>query len=180
LNGQDSGTIEARKDAPTVTPEGDSLEPLIEGVVVRRLRTIEDRRGEITEVYRPSWGVHPDPLVYVYQSTLRAGAIKGWVVHEQQDDRLFLNMGVVRWVLYDPRPGSPTRGRLNQLVFSDRNRVLLIIPRGVYHAVQNIGTTEALFLNMPTRPYHHSDPDKFRLPLKNDLIPFDFDDRPGW
>ena len=56
----------------------------------------------------------------------------------------------------------------------------MIIPRGVYHAVQNIGTTEALFVNMPTRPYNHGDPDKFRLPLKNDLIPFDFGDASGW
>ena len=68
-------------------------------------------RGEVTEVYRPAWGVHPDPLVYVYQTTLRPGAIKGWVVHEQQDDRLFLNLGVMRWVLYDARAGSPTQGR---------------------------------------------------------------------
>jgi len=101
-------------------------------------------------------------------------------VHEHQDDRLFLNLGVTRWVLFDARPASPTHKHLNQLVFSERNRVLLIIPRGVYHAVQNIGTTEVLFLNMPTRPFNHGDPDKFRLPLKNDLIPFDFSDPPGW
>lgn len=171
---------EPRKDPATVTPEGESLDPLIDGVIVRPLRPIEDKRGEVTEVYRPGWGVHPDPLVYIYQTTVRPGAIKGWVIHQHQDDRLFLNLGVMRWVLYDVRPGSPTHGRLNQLVFSERNRVLLIIPRGIYHAVQNIGTTEVLFLNMPTRAYDHDDPDKFRLPLKNDLIPFDFDDGRGW
>ena len=172
--------LEPRKDSPTVTADGEPLERLIDGVTIRRLRPIEDKRGEIIEVYRPGWDLHPDPLVYVYQSTLRPGAIKGWIVHEHQDDRLFLNVGVMRWVLYDGRPGSPTHGLVNELVFSDRNRALLIIPRGVYHAVQNIGTTDALFLNMPTTPYNHGNPDKFRLPLKNDLIPFDFDDGPGW
>ena len=126
------------------------------------------------------WDLHPDPLVYVYQSTLRPGAIKGWIVHEQQDDRLFLNVGVMRWVLYDSRTASPTCGLLNDLVFSERNRALLIIPRGVYHAVQNIGTNDAMFINMPTRPYDHGDPDKFRLPLHNDRIPFDFDAPPAW
>jgi dTDP-4-dehydrorhamnose 3,5-epimerase len=167
------------KDTPTVTPDGESLHPRIDGVIVRRLRTIEDARGEITEVYRPDWGLHPDPLVYVYQSTLRPAAIKGWIVHERQEDRLFLNVGVMRWVLYDLRPGSPTCGLLNEFVFSERNRALLIIPRGVYHAVQNIGTTDAMFINMPTRPYDHSDPDKLRLPVKNDRIPFDFDAPPA-
>ena len=61
-------------------------------------------------------------------------------------------------------------------MFSEKNRALLVIPRGVYHAVRNIGVTDAIFVNMPTRPYEHGDPDKFRLPLKNSLIPFSFGD----
>jgi dTDP-4-dehydrorhamnose 3,5-epimerase len=65
-------------------------------------------------------------------------------------------------------------------VFSERAPALLVIPRGVYHAVRNIGTTDAIFVNMPTRAYDHGDPDKLRLPLKNGVIPFDFDDGPGW
>lgn len=180
LQRRDLDLRQPRKDTPTVTPEGESLQPRIDGVIVRRLRTLEDARGEVTEIYRPGWDLHPDPLVYVYQSTLRPGAIKGWIVHEQQDDRLFLNVGVMRWVLYDSRTASPTCGLLNELVFSERNRALLIIPRGVYHAVQNIGTNDAMFINMPTRPYDHGDPDKFRLPLHNDRIPFDFDAPPAW
>jgi dTDP-4-dehydrorhamnose 3,5-epimerase len=46
----------------------------------------------------------------------------------------------------------------------------------VYHAVQNIGIVDAVFINMPTRPYDHGDPDKLRLPLKNGLIPYSFAD----
>jgi dTDP-4-dehydrorhamnose 3,5-epimerase len=34
-------------------------------------------------------------------------------------------------------------------------------------------------MNLPTRPYNHEDPDKYRLPLKNDYIPFSFDDEPA-
>jgi len=169
-----------RKDAPSITADGTPLTPLIDGVVVRYQRPIEDRRGEILEVYRPSWGVHDAPLVYIYQVRIRPGAIKGWVKHEHQEDRLSFLAGALRWVLYDDRPGSPTRGLLNDLVFSERNAALLVIPRGVYHAVRNIGTTDAIFLNLPTRPYFHDDPDKLRLPLKNSVIPFDFDDGPGW
>ena len=164
------------KDEPSVTPDGESLQPLIDGVKVRYQRPIEDARGEITEVYRGSWGLHEAPLVYVYQVSVRPGMIKGWVVHERQDDRLFHILGTTRWVLYDDRDGSPTKGLLNEFVFSEKNRAVMVIPRGVYHAVQNIGTFDAVFVNMPTRPYEHGDPDKFRLPLKNSLIPFSFDD----
>lgn len=174
------GSPRPAKDPQTITPEGDFVRSLIDGVIVRPAQTIEDRRGEIVEMYRPAWGLHADPLVFVYQVLIRPGAVKGWVVHERQEDRLFMSMGVLRWALYDARPDSPTHGQVNDLVFSDRNRGLLVIPRGVYHAVRNIGTGDALFINMPTRPYDHADPDKFRLPLENGVIPFSFDDGPGW
>jgi dTDP-4-dehydrorhamnose 3,5-epimerase len=168
------------KEAQSVTPEGESVAPRIDGVVIRRLLTIEDKRGEIVEIFRPSWNLHPDPLVYAYQVTVRPGAVKGWEVHRHQDDRVYISSGVVRWGLFDNRSESPTYKLLNLFTFSDRNRAILVIPRGVFHAVQNIGQTEAVLISMPTRPYDHADPDKYRLPIKNDLIPFDFDDGPGW
>jgi len=172
-------TAQPAKDLQTVTPEGEPVAHQIEGVVIRRLPPIEDERGEVVEVYRPSWGLHPDPLVYIYQVSLRPHAIKGWVVHERQDDRFFVSRGVIRWALYDHREDSPTHKLLNLFTFSERNRALLIIPKGVFHAAQNVGDTEAVFINMPTQAYNHADPDKYRLPLKNDLIPFDFDDGRG-
>lgn len=173
-------SAEPLKDRQTVSPGGEPVERLIEGVVVRPARPQVDKRGEVVEIYDPAWGVHPDPLVYVYQISLRPGAIKGWVVHRLQDDRIFLSRGTVRWGLYDDRPDSPTQGRLNLLTISERYRVLMVIPRGVFHAVENVGTDEAVFINLPTAPYNHADPDKHRLPLKNDLIPFAFDDGRGW
>jgi len=172
--------VEPVKDKQMVNAEGESVLPRIHGVVIRRAPPIEDKRGEIVEMYRPSWGLHPDPLVYVYQISMRVGAVKGWVAHRRQEDRIFMSLGVMRWALYDDRLESPTHKLLNTLTFSDRSRALLIIPRGVYHAVQNIGETEAFFVNMPSRAYDHADPDKYRLPLKNALIPFAFDDGPGW
>jgi dTDP-4-dehydrorhamnose 3,5-epimerase len=97
-----------------------------------------------------------------------------------QDDRLFVSQGTIRFGLYDDRPESPTHKMLNIFTVSERNRALIVIPRRVYHGLQNVGNTEAVFINMPSRPYNHVDPDKYRLPLKNDLIPFAFDDDIGW
>lgn len=68
---------------------------------------------------------------------------------------------------------------MNDLVLSDRAPALLIIPRGVWHAVQNVGTADAIFLNMPTQAYSHEAPDKVRLPQQTSRIPFDFDDGSG-
>ena len=162
------------KDKQTVTAEGKSITPSIDGVIIRPAMTIPDERGTVCEIYREGWAVSSMPLVYVYQVTIRPGKIKGWVVHRKQDDRVFVSQGAVKWVLYDNRDDSLTRGRLNEIFLSEQNRALLIIPQGVFHAVQNIGTTDALFFNLPTRPYDHADPDKYRLPLENDVIPYRF------
>jgi dTDP-4-dehydrorhamnose 3,5-epimerase len=144
-------------------------------VVVRFQQPVEDDRGEVVEVYRPSWGVHPDPVVYVYQISILPGVVKGWVVHREQDDRLFVIHGRLRFGLFDDRVHSPTYGQLNVFTLTDRHRALVVIPRGVFHGIENVGCDEAFYLNMPTRPYDHTNPDKFRLPVRNDLIPFAFE-----
>jgi dTDP-4-dehydrorhamnose 3,5-epimerase len=168
------------RDKQTVTPDGASTNALISGVVIRHAIPQPDERGEICEIYSPSWGIMDAPLVYVYQSSIRPGRVKGWVVHYEQDDRLFFSSGIARIGLFDARKDSPTHKRLNVFTISERNRALVVIPRGVFHGIQNVGECDAVFVNMPTRPYNHVKPDKYRLPLKNDLIPFAFEVAPGW
>ncbi len=165
---------DARKFEQTVTKEGERLEPLIDGVVWRQAVTHPDERGSLCEVFNPAWDLSDEPLVYVYQITIRPGQIKGFVLHRTYSDRLFFSLGTAKIVLYDDRDGSPTRGLLNELHFGDDNRALLVIPPGVWHAVQNVGTTDALFINCPTKPYDHEDPDKWALPRDTDLIPYSF------
>lgn len=166
------GLDQARKDASTVTADGERLQELIDGVKLRRPPTHADHRGTITEVYDLRWEFTDDPLVYVYHVTIRPGQVKGWVVHLEQNDRLFAYAGVLKIVLYDARADSPTHGLLNVFHVGGHDRALLSIPAGVYHAVQNVGAEEGAFINLPSQPYQHDDPDKYRLPADNDVIPY--------
>lgn len=166
--------LHGAKDRQTVTPEGARVGPSIDGVRVRPAVTHPDDRGEVCEIFDPRWGIDPSAMVYAYQATIRPGKVKGWIVHRFQEDRVFASWGYMRWVLYDARPESPTRGQVQEIYLSERNRALMVIPRGVFHAVQNVGTFDAAFVNLPTRPYNHADPDKFRLPLDTDQIPYRF------
>jgi dTDP-4-dehydrorhamnose 3,5-epimerase len=165
---------QAVRDRQTVTPEGDLIAERIDGVLVRPAGTIADDRGTICEIFNPAWGFTADDLVYAYEATIRPGVTKGWIVHLESDDRLFFLYGSSRVVLYDAREDSPTYGAVNQIYFDAANRGLLRIPHGVFHAVQNLGTDTAAFVNLPTRPYDHADPDKYRLPLDSALIPYRF------
>ena len=168
------------QDKATVTPAGESLAPLIDGVVVRSAVTQVDERGTLCEIYHPDWGVHEAPLAYVYQFTIRPGMIKGWHVHHRHDDRIFLSQGTVKVVLYDDRPESPTYGMINEIYRHDTHRTVMVIPAFVFHAHQNVGDRDALFVSMPTRLYDHASPDVYRLPIENDYIPYRFEQRLGW
>ncbi len=171
---------EAVKDPQTVTQSGERIGRTIDGVSVRLARTHEDERGDLTEIYDPAWGVTEAPMVYAYQTMIRPGRVKGWVYHEFQTDRLFVSLGSLKIVLYDMRENSPTHSLVNEIYLSERNRGLVVIPPYVVHAVQNIGQTDALFVNLPSRPYNHANPDKFRIALDSGQIPYSFDKGLGW
>jgi dTDP-4-dehydrorhamnose 3,5-epimerase len=173
-------SMKPRQDVETVKPDGTPVGRLIEGVVIRYATTQIDDRGTLCEILRPDWNVHPAPFTYVYQFTIRPGMAKGWHQHHQHDDRIFLSQGTVKVVLYDPRKDSPTFGLVNEINRSELHRSVMVIPQFVWHAHQNIGNTDALFVSMPTRAYDHSSPDVFRLPLENDVIPYKFEKKLGW
>lgn len=171
---------ELRKDVQTVTSEGESVTPLIHGVVIRQQPTQTDGRGTLCEILDLRWGVADEPIVSVYQFTIRPGKAKGWHLHRLHDDRIFVSRGEIKVVLYDDRDDSPTKGLVNEIHRSELRRDLMVIPSGVFHAHQNVGETDALLVSMPTRAYDHADPDVYRLPLDTDLIPYRFEDRIGW
>ncbi len=170
----------SKKDVQTVTSDGKPVGRPIEGVVFQSSVTHVDERGTLCEILSPGRTPHPAPLVSVYQFTIRPGMIKGWHVHRLHDDRIFISLGHAKIVLYDDRPESPTYGAVNEVFRSELDRSLIVIPANVYHAYRNIGSTDALFITMPTRAYEHEDPDVYRLPIDTPLIPYKFEDRRGW
>ena len=167
------------RDRATVTSEGERLEPVPDGVVFRDVPTHVDERGPVVELFDPRWGWHPDPLVFVYSFTIRPGFAKGWGLHKEHEDRYVLLQGEMEVVLYDERPDSPTNGLVSRVILSEYRRRLMNIPAGVWHADRNLGDKDVV-VNFPTIQYDHSSPDKYRLPLDTDRIPFRFENARGW
>jgi dTDP-4-dehydrorhamnose 3,5-epimerase len=176
-----SATMEPKRDRQTVTPDGETISPMPAGVVFKDLITQIDERGSVLEMFDSRWNWHPDPLVFVYSFTVRPGFIKGWGLHKRHDDRYLVLHGELEVVLYDERSDSPTRGMVSRIILSEYRRRLMSIPAGVWHADHNIGSKDAVVVNFPTIAYDHADPDKYRLPIVNDRIPFRFNTaRGGW
>lgn len=162
----------AQKDSQIVTPEWQALRRNIDGVIMREVLHVPRDHGVITEMYRSEWDPTGLPVVHIYQSRLFPGAIGAWSCHTKSIDRLFVNQGHLKLVLYDGREESPTHGALMELYVGDARPTFLILPVGVWHGLQNLGSTEALMLNFPTRAYNYEDPDHWRLPYDSDQIPY--------
>ena len=106
--------------------------------------------------------------------------MKGWNLHKEHEDRYVVLQGEMEVVYFDPRPDLPTYGEVCKVTMSGHRRQLVTVPKFVWHADHNIGTTDVVALNYPTTPYTHENPDKYRLPLDTDLIPYSFGDARGW
>lgn len=169
------------RDPATVTASGERLEQLPEGVSFRDAVTQVDDRGSVVELFDPRWGWTDDDLVFAYVFTLRPGKVKGWGMHLKHEDRYFILYGDMAVVLYDDREDSPTRGLVATVYMSEHQRRLMNIPPGIWHANHNLGDKEVTVVNFPTKPYDHERPDKYRLPLDTDQIPYSFGEgSSGW
>ena len=159
------------RDAPTVDSQGRLPEAeLILGVSVRELTNVLMENGSLTEIFRDDW--QPDTAArHVFQRLLPQGKVSAWHAHAATVDRLFCGYGTVRITLYDGRANSPTQGRTNVFRTGRERPQLITIPPGVWHAVVNIGTADALLINAASQPYDHSRPDHLSLAPGSGEIP---------
>ena len=164
------------RDVQTVTADGTSTVPTIDGVVTHRPVVHLDHRGTLFEVFPgqdPASDLWAAPVVYSYQSSVFPGQIKGWARHEVKADRYSLAHGELLVLLHDARADSPTLGLTQRVVLSPRGDRQLLIPPGVWHLLAAIGPEEVQIMNFPTEPYRHEAPDRILLPWDSDELPVD-------
>jgi dTDP-4-dehydrorhamnose 3,5-epimerase len=167
----------AQKDEQLVTSDWQDVNAGIDGVIAREVLHVPRDHGVITETFRPEWDPTGLPVVQIYQSRLYPGAIGAWSCHAKAIDRLFVNQGHLKVVLFDGREESPTFGRIHELHVGDPRPTFIVIPKGIWHGLQNVGTTDALVLNYPSHAYDYIDPDHWRLPYDTDQIPYKWRER---
>lgn len=156
--------------APPPAPEAGA----IDGVLIDPLSFHPDGRGRLVELLTARHGPI-EPIVHVYRVFAGPGSVRAWVFHERQADRLTLVEGAFRIALIDLRPESPTHGRVQVVDAGAARPVRLTIPPRVVHGVKNVGEAEASFVNLPTRAWDPTNPDKARLPYDHPGIPFRFE-----
>jgi dTDP-4-dehydrorhamnose 3,5-epimerase len=161
------------RDVASVTKDGTSLSPTVDGVKTRSMVQHLDHRGSVFEIFEGDMSFWETPIVYAYQFSVRSHQMKGWGLHESKKDRYTIIAGEVLLFLWDDRPDSPTRGVVQKLVLSDRAVRQVIIPTGVWHLSLNLQADEARLINFPTDVYHHEAPDRLLLAWDSPEVPID-------
>lgn len=151
---------------------------LIEGVSTKQLKPVPDERGRVMEILRNDDGVFKE-FGQVYLTTAYPGVVKAWHYHKKQTDYFTCILGMMKLVLYDNRDKSPTKGLINEFYLGEHNQMLVVIPPGIYHGFKCISTTEAVVINVPTRPYDRRYPDEYRLDPEKADIPYNWARKDG-
>ncbi len=164
----------AKKDTQTATADGTVLRKDLPGVCVHEMKNIVTRNGITTEVYRPEWNLDEGGVEHIIHVSLRPHAISAWHVHERQTDRIFVVDGSFKLVLYDDRKDSSMQGMLSVLLLNRLRPMVVSVPPGIWHGLQNLEDGPGSFINYFNRPYQYEDPDEWRLPWDTDQIPYRF------
>ena len=149
---------------------------MIDGIVITPLRQIPDERGKIMHMMRAD-----DPQFErfgeIYFSMIYPGAIKAWHLHTKMTLNYAVVSGMIKLVLYDPRPSSPTKGEVQEIFLGEQNYVRVKIPPGIYNGFKGVGTTPAIVANCATIP--HDPAEIQRLDPFSKDIPYSWDLRHG-
>jgi dTDP-4-dehydrorhamnose 3,5-epimerase len=165
----------AQKDKQSITADWVPLSSnFIEGVQVKEVKNVLKNNGSLTEIYRTEWNMDELPVNQIFQVTLYPGGLSAWHAHEFTTDKLFVNHGYIKVVLYDGREESPTFGQINEIRAGSTRPMLIVVPPKVWHGVYNYGSSDASLLNIVDRAYDYKDPDHWRLPSETVEIPYTF------
>jgi dTDP-4-dehydrorhamnose 3,5-epimerase len=125
---------------------------MIDGVKVSPLKQIPDERGVIMHMVKETDEIF-ERFGEIYFSGVNPGAIKAWHIHTKMTLNYAVPIGQIKFVLFDDREGSPTRGQLQEIFLGYGNYSLVTVPPLVWNGFKGLGTSMSLVANCTTIPH---------------------------
>lgn len=145
---------------------------MIDGVLVTPLRQIVDERGKIMHMLK-SGDKHFKSFGEIYFSCVNNGAIKGWHIHREMTLNYAVPHGNIKFVLFDGRENSPTKGEIQEIFMGIDNYCLVTVPPGVWNGFKGISVNPAIVANCTDIPHDANEID--RLDPFDESIPYDWE-----
>lgn len=144
---------------------------MIDGVILTPLRQIFDERGKVMHMLREDSPVFTR-FGEIYFSCTHPGVVKAWHLHKEMTLNYAVIHGEIKFVLFDDRPQSLTRGEIQEFFISPENYMLVTVPPLIWNGFKGIGTQAAIVANCSTLP--HSPDELERRSASDASIPYDW------
>lgn len=97
----------------------------------------------------------------VYFSQIKRGQAKGWKRHNHMTLNLVVPVGSVKFVVYDDREGSVTRGQFEEIILSPQlNYQRLTIAPGLWMAFYGEGEGTSMLMDIIPEPHDPGEADR--------------------
>ena len=119
----------------------------MDGVILTPLKRIHHPKGDVYHAMKkndPGFGGFGE----AYFSTINPGDTKGWKKHVRMTMNLVVPVGAIRFVLFDDREESTTKGTFLDVCISGDNYQRLTVPPGVWMGFRGAGDSLNLLLNL--------------------------------
>lgn len=144
------------------------MDNMIDGVTLHPLRHIPVPKGDIYHALKST----DDGFCgfgEVYFSEIKPRMTKGWKRHNRMTLNLVVVMGKIRFVIYDDRSESPTKGEFQEIILSpNQNYQRLTIAPGLWMAFHGEAEETSLLMDIIPQPHDPTEADT------KDISEFDF------
>ena len=143
----------------------------ISGVKVFKKNVITDDRGKILHMIRND-DENFKKFGEIYFSYVNPKKVKAWHIHKKMTLNYVAAFGKIKLVLYDDRIGSSTNGKVQEIILSNENHLLVSIPPMIWNGFCSADDNLAVLANCSDIP--HDKEEIKRLPFDDPKFPYDW------
>ena len=138
---------------------------MINGVIINPLKQIFDERGKVMHMLREDSEVFTR-FGEIYFSCIHPGVVKAWHLHKEMTLNYAVIYGEIKFVLYDDRKESSTRGNIMELFISPENYKLVTVPPMIWNGFKGLGGDTSIVANCSNLPHSQNEIQDCRLVLR--------------
>ena len=125
---------------------------MIEGIIITPLKKIKDDRGTVMHMMRRDSNIFKN-FGEIYFSLTFPYAIKAWHMHKEMILNYACIEGKVKFILFDDRKESKTKGKIQELLLTPEDYFLVTVPPLIWNGFMNVGDVTSILANCSSVPY---------------------------
>lgn len=136
---------------------------MIEGVSLHPLKHITVPKGDIYHALKSTDEGYCG-FGEAYFSEIESGQTKGWKRHNRMTLNLVVVKGEIKFVIYDDRDNSSTKGMFQEVIISpEKNYQRLTIAPGLWMAFHGMSKETSLLMDIIPEPHEPEEADRKEL-----------------